>query len=111
MGGASGHHTDHGMEYSFYVLYGSFYLQSSSYLVPIVYCTVSIIKIPLSLHLLYCVLVLELETSIYTLLQFSSYTAEISKIYFHIIIWKFKMRITETFSLCYSEAGVGVDDF
>lgn len=39
------------------------------------------------------------------------YTAEIKRLYFHIIILKFMMRITETFSLVYAEAGVRIDDF
>ncbi len=34
------------------------------------------------------------------------YTAEIKRMYFHLIILKFIMRITETFSLVYAEAGL-----
>ena len=39
------------------------------------------------------------------------YRAETKKIIFYIIILNFLMRITEKFSLCYVEIGVGVDDF
>lgn len=97
------------VEWNIVFLYSSFYFQSSSSIVPIVYFvhTVTIIKISLSLHALYCVLV-SYPYSPFTV-QFPSYITEIKISYFHLTRWKFIMRITQTFSLCLSEVGTGVD--
>ena len=43
--------------------------------------------------------------------NYQFYTAEIKRLYFHLIILKFIMRITETLSPVYAEAGLRVDNF
>ena len=86
-------------------MYSSFNLLSSSYIVPIVYSPhhKNLPFIYSFLHLLYYV------PSIYSTVPFKN--SRIKKLYFHIIILNFIMRITETFSLFYVEAGVRIADF
>ena len=93
-------------------MYSYLYVQFFILTVLFILCTVSIIQKSLSytiqsffIYLSYCVLV----PSIYSTVPFI-YSRN-SKIIFYIIKLNFIMRITEKFSLCYAEVGVGVDDF
>ncbi len=84
------------------------YLQSFSYIVPVVY-SLHHKKIPFIYNTVFIYRTVYLYPPF--TVQSPLYTAEITKIIFYIIILNSIMRITERFSLCYAEVGVGVGDF